>query len=132
MNADKSLPSFFAVTQDFPRKVVEDVEAVIANTFRDTQSLEKIEKGQQVAIAVGSRGINQLSRIVLAVVNEIKNLGAVPVIVPAMGSHGGATAEGQSRPRRFWYHRICNGLLYRGFHGHHSFGAYSRGITDLF
>lgn len=95
MNADKSLPSFFAVTQDFPRKVVEDVEAVIANTFRDTQSLEKIEKGQQVAIAVGSRGINQLSRIVLAVVNEIKNLGAVPVIVPAMGSHGGATAEGQ-------------------------------------
>lgn len=95
MNAEKSLPSFFAVTQDFPRKVVEDVEAVIANTFRDTQSLEKIEKGQQVAIAVGSRGINQLSRIVLAVVNEIKDLGAVPVIVPAMGSHGGATAEGQ-------------------------------------
>ena len=68
---------------------------MIANTFRDTQSLEKIGKGQQVAIAVGSRGINQLSRIVLGVVNEIKNLGAVPVIVPAMGSHGGATAEGQ-------------------------------------
>ena len=68
---------------------------MIANTFRDTQSFEKIEKGQQVTIAVGSRGINQLSRIVLAVVNEIKNLGAVPVIVPAMGSHGGATAEGQ-------------------------------------
>ena len=41
LNADKSLPSFFAVTQDFPRKVVEDVEAVIANTLFVTHNRRK-------------------------------------------------------------------------------------------
>ena len=71
LNADKSLPSFLQSLRIF-REGRGNVEAVIANTFRDTQSLEKL-RGRQVAIAVGSRGINQLSRIVLAVVNEIKN-----------------------------------------------------------
>jgi hypothetical protein len=47
-------------------------------------------------IAVGSRGINQLPQIVRAVVTAVKSLGGHPWIVPAMGSHGGATAAGQA------------------------------------
>ena len=92
----ESLPCFFPIDQLFPSSPIEDVEQVIVNTFRDSGSLVDVREGQQVAIAVGSRGIHQLSRIVLAVVEEVKKCGAVPVIVPAMGSHGGATAQGQA------------------------------------
>ncbi|WP_372725820.1 lactate racemase domain-containing protein, partial [Novipirellula sp.] len=56
----------------------------------------RLRPGQTVAIAVGSRGIADLPTLVSAVVDFIKRCGGVPVIVPAMGSHGGATAEGQA------------------------------------
>lgn len=52
--------------------------------------------GQELCIAVGSRGIAELARIVSAAVDTVRRLGYTPVIVPAMGSHGGATAEGQA------------------------------------
>jgi Lactate racemase N-terminal domain len=51
--------------------------------------------GRSVAVAVGSRGIDQLATVVGAAVAKLKSLGARPFIFPAMGSHGGATAEGQ-------------------------------------
>lgn len=51
--------------------------------------------GRAVAIAVGSRGIDQLATVVKAAIAKLKSLGARPFIFPAMGSHGGATAEGQ-------------------------------------
>lgn len=51
--------------------------------------------GERIAIAVGSRGIASLPEIVLSAVQAVKEGGAVPFIIPAMGSHGGATAEGQ-------------------------------------
>ena len=51
--------------------------------------------GSKVGIAVGSRGIDQLSEIVLAVVCWAKRHGCTPVIIPAMGSHGGASPRGQ-------------------------------------
>src|SRR5262249_21458551 len=52
--------------------------------------------GSRVAIAVGSRGIMRLAEVVAAVVRRLRAVGAQPFIVPAMGSHGGATAEGQA------------------------------------
>jgi hypothetical protein len=54
-----------------------------------------IRRGERIAIGVGSRGIARLPEIVAALVAELQALGAAPFIVPAMGSHGGATAEGQ-------------------------------------
>ncbi|WP_019534490.1 lactate racemase domain-containing protein [Paenibacillus ginsengihumi] len=56
----------------------------------------KINPGQRVAVAVGSRGIANIKEIVACVVSEVKKLGGEPFIVPAMGSHGGATDEGQA------------------------------------
>lgn len=53
-------------------------------------------KGRKVALAVGSRGIKNLAEIVGATVDYLIAKGALPFIVPAMGSHGGATAAGQS------------------------------------
>lgn len=57
--------------------------------------LDGVRPGDSVALAVGSRGIADLPAIVSSVVSELRARGAVPFIVPAMGSHGGATAEGQ-------------------------------------
>lgn len=54
-----------------------------------------LRPGARIAVAVGSRGIAQLSAIVVATVNALKEMGAAPFIVAAMGSHGGATSEGQ-------------------------------------
>ncbi len=51
--------------------------------------------GRSVAVAVGSRGIDQLATVVGAAIAKLKSLGARAFIFPAMGSHGGATAEGQ-------------------------------------
>ncbi len=96
MNTAASLPRFFPLQQTFESSPVKDVEEVIACTFCESDSLNEVHQGQTVAVAVGSRGIHQLSRIVKAVVQEIKKCGAQPIIVPAMGSHGGATAEGQA------------------------------------
>jgi Lactate racemase N-terminal domain len=52
-------------------------------------------RGQRVAVAVGSRGIDQLPVVVRATIETLKSRGAAPFIIPAMGSHGGATPEGQ-------------------------------------
>src|SRR5690606_15087122 len=51
--------------------------------------------GMRVAIGGGSRGIDRIAEVIAATVAEVKRLGAEPFIVPSMGSHGGATAEGQ-------------------------------------
>jgi len=57
---------------------------------------ETVRPGARVAIAVGSRGISNLATLVKGVADYLKERGASPFIVPAMGSHGGATAEGQA------------------------------------
>lgn len=57
--------------------------------------LGRVQPGQRIAVAVGSRGISRISTVVQCCVRVLKEAGAEPFIVPAMGSHGGATAEGQ-------------------------------------
>ena len=56
---------------------------------------EKIKPGQRICITSGSRGISNIVLITKEIVNQVKALGAEPFIIPAMGSHGGASAEGQ-------------------------------------
>src|SRR5215216_3821889 len=55
----------------------------------------RIKRGAQIAIAVGSRGITDICPIAETVISEVRAAGASPFIIPAMGSHGGATADGQ-------------------------------------
>ena len=86
-------PEMFHVRQHFPRPRVDDVEAAVLEELEGCQV--PIPAGTSVAIAVGSRGIANLARVVRAVVGWVIAQGAQPFIVPAMGSHGGATAEGQ-------------------------------------
>ncbi len=97
MTTDNPLPSFFRVRQRFESHRLKDIPAAVKETLAGAAIAQEIQPGQRVAISVGSRGINNLSEIVGAIVREIKAIGAQPLIVPAMGSHGGATAEGQGK-----------------------------------
>ncbi len=86
-------PSMLCVRQRFETALPLDVEAAISKGFEAIRP--QIKPGMRVALGVGSRGISNLSKIVLMIVQELKSAGAMPFIIPAMGSHGGATAEGQ-------------------------------------
>ena len=91
------LPRMFRARQTFPRPVITPEEipaAVEAQIARETISF-RIRPGMSIAITAGSRGIANVSIITKAVVDAVKRRGAFPFIIPAMGSHGGATAEGQ-------------------------------------
>lgn len=89
------LPKMVKVRQRFDTYEIKDITGTIYNEIMQPGIKEKIKPGSRVAIAVGSRGISNLSQIVKAVIECLKDLGTHPFIVPAMGSHGGGTAEGQ-------------------------------------
>ena len=78
---------------DYPR--VADVAGAVRAALEASGLLTIIQPGQSVAVGVGSRGIANLLAIVRAVIDRLKAHGAQPFIVAAMGSHGGATADGQ-------------------------------------
>ena len=90
-----SFPRVVKVRQDFPRPRVEDVEAALREQCGRDEIRRRIEPGMEVAVTAGSRGISNIVPILGAVVGILKEAGALPFVVPAMGSHGGATAEGQ-------------------------------------
>ncbi len=83
----------YRISQSFPDRHLHDIEQTMRDELRHVDS--DIKPGMRIAITVGSRGIANLSRIVKALVEELKSRKAIPFIIPAMGSHGGATAEGQ-------------------------------------
>jgi hypothetical protein len=88
-------PKVVKVRQDFPRPRVEDVEEALREQCEREEIRSRIEPGMQVAITAGSRGISGIDNILRSLVQILKGAGATPFIIPAMGSHGGATAEGQ-------------------------------------
>ena len=90
-----ALPQMHAVRQTFLKPRLDRLEEHIEKElYRDDVS-KKIKPGAKVAVAVGSRGIRNIDKIVRSVIEQIKNLGGVPFIVSAMGSHGGGTPDGQ-------------------------------------
>ncbi len=95
MNAGVEIPKFFRVRQKFPRPRVQDFSDAVRKAIDRSQLSGRMKLGDQVAITAGSRGIANISIILKQIVAEVKRLGGVPFLVPAMGSHGGGTAEGQ-------------------------------------
>jgi hypothetical protein len=89
------IPPLCKVRQSFPRPRIENIEEELLAKLRGSALLDKLGQGAAVAIAVGSRGIANQPLIVRSLVQELKRRGVEPFIVPAMGSHGGATAGGQ-------------------------------------
>ncbi len=91
-----SLPgTLLAVEQRFDAPRVDDVAAVAARALHESGLLSRVRPGATVAVCAGSRGIRNLPVIVRTVVEQLRAVHAEPFVIPAMGSHGGATAEGQ-------------------------------------
>ncbi len=88
-------PKVVKVKQTFPRPRVEDVEGTVRGELRKEEITSTVRPGMSVAVTAGSRGIARIDEILRSVIEGLKEMGAEPFIVPAMGSHGGATAEGQ-------------------------------------
>ncbi len=86
-------PKLIRIKQNFPNEYIANIEDEVIREIQ--KSKVKFAKGSNIAIAVGSRGINNIHRIVKATTMYLKAMGTNPFIVPAMGSHGGAIAEGQ-------------------------------------
>ncbi len=91
-----TLPRWARVRQKLDSEAVEDVAAAVAEQFRRPEIAASITPGSRVALTGGSRGIDKLDQVLRAAVAEVRRLGGEPFIVPAMGSHGGATPEGQA------------------------------------
>jgi hypothetical protein len=90
-------PRVFRLRQRFPRPRIADVPGAVETALATLHLADRVQPGQSVAISAGSRGIANMAVILRAAVMHLRRLGAAPFIVPAMGSHGGGTAEGQRR-----------------------------------
>ncbi len=93
---DIRIPRMARVRQIFDRPVIEDPAAEVRRRLEESGRLAGLPHGATVAIAVGSRGIANQPLVVKTLVEEIGKAGGRPFLVPAMGSHAGATAEGQA------------------------------------
>lgn len=89
------LPKMVKIRQRFDDTKLEDPLGALRAELAQPGRLDRIRPGQKVAVAVGSRGISRIAELTRTVVEELKRVGAEPFLVPCMGSHGGATAEGQ-------------------------------------
>ncbi|MEM3381878.1 MAG: lactate racemase domain-containing protein [Candidatus Bathyarchaeia archaeon] len=89
------LPRMFVVEQELYSSKLHDVKGEVSKQLQSVNLQSRIRPGSRIAITAGSRGISNISDIIAAIVGEVKKSGGRPFIIPAMGSHGGATPEGQ-------------------------------------
>lgn len=90
-------PKMIRVRQTFEKQTLENIPQEISAHLAKLELEKIIKKGDTVAVACSSRGIANYSSIVKSVISFLKQLGLTPFIIPAMGSHGGATSDGQRR-----------------------------------
>jgi len=88
-------PRMVEVRQKLPSQKLNDYISAIREELKKKKLHKKIKPGWRIAITAGSRGIAHYAEILATVVEEVKKAGGKPFLVPAMGSHGGATPEGQ-------------------------------------
>lgn len=88
-------PKLIRVRQTPYAPMLTDVRGTVQAELRKLMLSTKVKPGQRVAVPAGSRGISNIVTILDTVVQELKALGLAPFIFPAMGSHGGATTDGQ-------------------------------------
>ena len=89
------LPKMIKIRQKYEDDKIENIEIWIDNQMEKNICNKASYKGKRICITAGSRGIPNLDKIILAVVKNLKSWGADPFIIPSMGSHGGASVEGQ-------------------------------------
>ena len=90
-----ALPKMTRIHQQFDAPVLTDIPATIHAELERINAASIVRPGDTVAITAGSRGVANVATAVKATADYLKTIGAKPFVVPAMGSHGGATPEGQ-------------------------------------
>jgi len=90
-----AIPELAACEWDYPCPVLPAVEEELARQLHASSLAARIKPGDRIAVTAGSRGIARIDAILALVCGELKRLRAQPFIISAMGSHGGATQEGQ-------------------------------------
>ncbi|MGH8060050.1 MAG: lactate racemase domain-containing protein, partial [Candidatus Entotheonellia bacterium] len=88
-------PEMYRIRRTFEGPTVADIPATVRAELERVDLASVIKPGQSVALTAGSRGVANIATIVRAAADSLKDLGAKPFVIPAMGSHGGGTAEGQ-------------------------------------
>ncbi|OWK38524.1 lactate racemase domain-containing protein [Fimbriiglobus ruber] len=92
-----NIPPVQLVRQTAPTVTVADVPGATRRAWLESDFAARVKPGMRIAVGCGSRGIKNYAVIARATVEALKELGAKPFVVAAMGSHGGATPEGQRR-----------------------------------
>lgn len=90
-----AIPPMYRIMQKYDDRHIQDVSACLREQLEDSVPGKERLRGRRLALTVGSRGIPDLDKLVRTICDTCKAWGAEPFVVPAMGSHGGATAEGQ-------------------------------------
>jgi len=91
------LPSVVKIIQEFEDNSIQDIEGHVKAKLEEAGIRKLVKPGAKIALTMGSRGIQDIARVIKATVEVLKACQAQPYIVLGMGSHGGATAEGQMR-----------------------------------
>ncbi len=92
-----TLPKMVRVHQKFDETHIDpkDIPEIVYAQLERDNVRKNIKPGMSIAITCGSRGVANIAIIIRAIVDYVKKCGAEPFVFPAMGSHGGATPEGQ-------------------------------------
>jgi hypothetical protein len=88
-------PQILMIRQNIHAPKIANIPKVIRDSLLKQDIKQKVKPGQRVIITAGSRGVRDIATVIREIASFIKSLGALPFVSPAMGSHGGATAEGQ-------------------------------------
>lgn len=94
---DIRFPPVYKVRQTFTIDPIDDIETSCLEQIAALARMQDLKQGSRIAVAVGSRGIADISLITASVVKALKQAGLEPFIVSGMASHGRATAEGQAQ-----------------------------------
>jgi hypothetical protein len=90
-----TFPPLALVRQSIPQPRVDDVPGTIRRLIKGSRLRERVKPGGTIAVGIGSRGVHAIDLVARTIVDTLHEMGYRPFIVAAMGSHGGATAEGQ-------------------------------------
>ncbi len=90
-----SLPEMIDVTCRYSFKKLTNPESTLKEELKKSSLKTRIKPGSRIAVTAGSRGINNIGKILRIICDEVKKLGGKPFLVPAMGSHGEGTIKGQ-------------------------------------
>ncbi len=96
MNEKITIPPLARVRQKLETDEMADVVSELRVRLNSSPAATEVKKGMRIAVTAGSRGIDRIDEVLRALITYLKAIGAEPFVVPAMGSHGGATAEGQA------------------------------------